>query len=93
MVLAKRFLQTASVIAIQHEFQVTYKCRKAPSMSAINRLLNKFEKTGSVIKNKNGIASKRSIRTPHNSPKKCVIGLSQQLNLEATPVCMISGTM
>jgi hypothetical protein len=65
--LVKRLYQTASVIMVQREFQVKSECRKAPSRSAINRLVNKFEMTGSMIDNKKGVVSKKkSVRTPEN---------------------------
>jgi hypothetical protein len=63
-------------------------------MSAINRLVNKFEMTGSMINNKKGVVGNRSVRTPEiihhveqtltKSPKKCVMFLSLQLNLGAS---------
>jgi hypothetical protein len=46
--LVKSFYQSASVVMVQHEFLVKFECRKAPSRSAINRLVNKFEATGSI---------------------------------------------
>jgi hypothetical protein len=40
---------------------------KAPNRSAINRILNKFETTGSASGNTNGVVGKvRSARTPDN---------------------------
>jgi hypothetical protein len=44
---------------------VKYESRKAPSKSAINRLVNNSEALGSVIDNKKGVVSKKkSVRTP-----------------------------
>jgi hypothetical protein len=57
--LVKRFYQTASVIMVQREFRVKFLCRKAPSRSAINRLVNKFEVTGNMIDNKKGVVGKK----------------------------------
>jgi hypothetical protein len=45
---------------------VKFECRKAPSRSAINRLVNKFEATGGMIDNKKGVVGKKSVRTPGN---------------------------
>jgi hypothetical protein len=55
--LVKRFYQTqtASIIIIQHEFQVKFECRKAPRRSAMNRPVNKSEMTGHIINNKDGV--------------------------------------
>jgi hypothetical protein len=66
---------------------VKYECRKAPSRSAINRLVNKFKMTGSVIDNKKGVVGKmKFVRTPGNihgaqqalmqSPRKSIKYLS-----------------
>jgi hypothetical protein len=49
--LVKRLYQTASVVMVQREFRVKFVCRKTPSMSAINRIINKFEMSGSMVNN------------------------------------------
>jgi hypothetical protein len=54
----KIFYQTLSVIQVQHEFRIKYECRKAPSRSAINSSVNKFEILGAMV-DKQGSVSKK----------------------------------
>jgi hypothetical protein len=91
----KIFYQTAGVITIQPEFPLKFECRIAPSWSAINRSVSKFDTTGSVIDSKKGVVgNKKSVKTPENidhveqefkhSLRKSVKQRSQQLNLGAS---------
>jgi hypothetical protein len=49
------------------EFQVKFECRKALSRMAMNRQVNKFGTTGSMIDNKKGDAGKKkSVITSEN---------------------------
>jgi hypothetical protein len=66
VLLVKRFYQTGSVMKVWCEFQVKFECRKAPSRSAINRLVNKFKKTGSVTDNMKGVTGKKSVEASEN---------------------------
>jgi hypothetical protein len=50
-----------NVIMIQDEFQVKFECRKAPSRSAINRLLNKSEMSGRMITIRRALLVRRSL--------------------------------
>jgi hypothetical protein len=46
---------------------VNFECRKAPSRSAINRLVNKLEITGHMTDIKESVVSKEeSVTTPEN---------------------------
>jgi hypothetical protein len=78
--------------------QVKSECVKAPSRSEVNRLVNKFEMTGSMINNKKDVVSKKkSVRTAENiccfeqammqSPRKSIKHLSQQLDFGASSAC------
>jgi hypothetical protein len=66
---------------------------KAPSRSAINRLVHKSEMMGSVIKIKRGVVSRKFVRTSENihllrrhghSPRKYVKHLFQHINLRTS---------
>jgi hypothetical protein len=53
-------------------YQDLGKSRKAPSRCAINRLLNKSEKTGSKIDSRKGVVGKKKfVRTPMSAADGC----------------------
>jgi hypothetical protein len=68
--------------------------RKASSKCAVNRLLNKFQKTGRVIDNKMSVGGKKYVSTPGNvhhveqalrkSPRKHVKCPSEERSLRAS---------
>lgn len=64
MLLVKIFYQTATVIQVQHEFQVKFELRKIPGRSAINRIVIKFEMPRTMYDNKMGAV--RTVTTPEN---------------------------
>jgi len=57
------FLQTNSIVTIQHWFKNQYKCKKAPAKNTVKTLVEQFYATGNVKGKKRG-RSKPRVCTP-----------------------------
>jgi hypothetical protein len=65
--LMKRFNQTVSTMIVWYEFCVNFEYTKIPKRSTIGKLLNKFETSGNVTRNRKGVVGKgMAVRTPEN---------------------------
>src|SRR6185437_362251 len=88
----EEFFRNKSVVKAQRSFRNHFKCRKAPTKTAIHKLVKKFRKTGTVRNSRKGKSGrKKSQSTPENvervraainhSPKKSVRRLKSQLQM------------
>jgi hypothetical protein len=82
MSIVKTFYQTNSFVAVQRQFRSEFNAQQAPAISAIDRLVQKFEKTDSVCNNKIGAMGRhRSARTQDNVARTCEVLLRIRENL------------
>jgi hypothetical protein len=57
------FLQTNSIVTVQHRFKNQYKCQEAPARNTVKTLVVQFRAPGNVTGKKRG-GSKPRVRTP-----------------------------
>jgi transposase len=61
--IVKWFLQTNSIVTVQHRFKNQYKCEEAPARNTVKTLVEQFRATGNVAGKKRG-GSKPHVPTP-----------------------------